>query len=152
MSTLSLGGKSSRDFYHDFMLDAGTIILILKIAVIVVTGLLAASLTALWRGNYRLHGRINIAFFSLTLVALLGLELIANVVSPGLFEEHFERVNAQAALRTHLSFSIPSAALLLVMLPTGLLHYRRAHIGLGLTFLFFWVGTFITGVFFLPHE
>jgi uncharacterized membrane protein YozB (DUF420 family) len=134
------------------MLHAGTIILILKIAVIAVTGLLAASLTALWRGNYRLHGRINIAFFSLTLAALLGLELIANVVSPGLFQEHFERVNAQSALQTHLSFSIPSAALLLVMLPTGLLHYRRVHIGLGLTFLCFWIGTFITGVFFLPHE
>ena len=134
------------------MLHAGTIILILKIAVVAVTGLLAASLTALCRGNYRLHGRINIVFFSLTLAALLGLELVANVLSPGLFEEHFEHLNAQTALRTHLTFSIPSAALLLVMLPTGLLHFRRIHIGLGLVFLGFWIGTFITGVFFLPHE
>ena len=134
------------------VLHAGTIILILKIAVVAVTGLLAASLTALVRGNYRLHGRINIVFFSLTLAALLGLEVIANVLSPGLFEEHFQRLHAQTALQTHLKFSIPSAALLLVMLPTGLLHFRRVHIGVGLVFLCFWIGTFITGVFFLPHE
>ena len=36
------------------------------------TVLLAASLTALARGNIRLHGRINYVFFALTLIALLG--------------------------------------------------------------------------------
>lgn len=133
------------------MLQAGTVILILKIAVVSVTGLLAASLTALCRGNYRLHGRINIVFFVLTLAAVLGLEVIVNVVAPGLLEDHLARWGAQSALQTHLWFSIPSAALLLVMLPTGLRHYRRLHIAIGLVFLGLWTGTFITGVFFLPH-
>lgn len=133
------------------MLPAGTIILILKIAVVAVTGLLAASLTALWRGNYRLHGRINVVFFVLTLAAVLGLEAIVNVFAPGLLEEHLQRHQATAALRTHLWFSVPSAALLLAMLPTGLRHYRRVHIVLGLIFLGLWTGTFVTGVFFLPH-
>lgn len=133
------------------MLQAGTIILILKVAVVAVTGLLAASLAALWRGNYRLHGRINTVFFVLTLAAVLGLEAVVNVLAPGLLEEHLRSHEAQSALQTHLWFSIPSAALLLVMLPTGWRHYRRVHIGLGLIFLGLWTGTFITGVFFLPH-
>jgi hypothetical protein len=130
--------------------QAGTIILILKVAVVAVTVLLAASLTALAKGNYRLHGRINIVFFVLTLAALLGLEVIANVLAPGLFEEHFKRLDAESALRIHLAFSVPSAILLLAMLPSGLRHYRRLHIGMGVVFLGCWIGTFITGVFFLP--
>lgn len=133
-------------------MQAGIVILILKIAVITVTGLLIASLWALWRGNIRLHGRINIVFFTLTLAALLGLEVIANVLYPEIFEEHFKRHNAETALTIHLWFSIPSAALLLVMLPTGLRRYRRVHIGLGIVFLCLWAGTLITGVFFLPDS
>lgn len=133
------------------MLQAGTVILILKIAVVAVTVLLAASLTALWRGNYRLHGRINVVFFILTVAAVLGLEAIVNVLAPGVLEEHLRRHQSEAALRTHLWFSVPSAALLLVMLPTGLRHYRRTHIAMGVIFLGFWSGTFITGVFYLPH-
>ena len=131
-------------------MQAGTVILILKIAVIAVTGLLAASLTALCRGNYRLHGRINVVFFILTLAAVLGLEVTVNVLAPGLLEEHLNRHEAQTALRTHLWFSVPSAVLLLAMLPTGLRHHRRVHISLGIVFLLLWIGTFITGVFFLP--
>ena len=67
---------------------AGTIILILKIAVTAVTVLLCASLVALARGNYRLHGRINIVFFVLTFLAVVGLEVVARVLSPTLFAEH----------------------------------------------------------------
>ncbi len=133
------------------MVAAGTIILILKIAVVAVTLLLAGSLAALARGNYRLHGRINLVFFVLTLAALLGLEVIARVLSPEIFDEHFERHNAQEALRVHLSFSIPSAVLLVGMLFTGWTHRRKVHVGLGMLFLVLWTGTFITGVFFLPH-
>lgn len=129
------------------MLDAGTIILILKIAVIAVTVLLAGSLVALWQGNYRLHGRINIAFFVLTLTALLGLELIANILAPGMFQEHLERHGATEAFATHLWFAVPSTILLLAMLPSGWRHYRRVHIGLGVVFLGFWIGTLVTGVF-----
>ena len=134
------------------MPDAGTIILILKIAVCAVTILLALSLSALWRGNYRLHGRINIVFFILTLAALLGLEVIARLIQPDMFQKYFDERHAWTALWVHLSFSLPSALLLLLMLPTGWRRQRTLHIGLGLAFLIFWTGTVITGVFFLPHE
>jgi uncharacterized membrane protein YozB (DUF420 family) len=132
-------------------MTAGTIILILKIAVVAVTGLLAASLVAAWRGQYRLHGRINLVFFTLTLAALLGLEVIVRLINPVLFSEHFKNHNAEAALAVHLSFSLPSAALLFIMLFTGWKRQRRVHIVLGFLFLALWVGTFVTGVFFLPH-
>jgi hypothetical protein len=38
------------------------------------------------------------------------------------------------------------------MLLTGVRRQRRLHIGLGMVFLVLWTGTFITGVFFLPHQ
>jgi len=50
-------------------MNAAVVILVLKVAVIAVTVLLVASLTALARGNIRLHGRINYVFFVLTLGA-----------------------------------------------------------------------------------
>jgi hypothetical protein len=130
---------------------AGTIIFILKIAVISVTLLLLGSLLALAKKNYRLHGRINIVFFVLTLLALVGLEMIARVLDPALFAAYFESHQAQGALRVHLSFSMPSAALLPFMLLTGLRRRRAWHVGMAMIFLVLWAGTFITGVFFLPH-
>jgi uncharacterized membrane protein YozB (DUF420 family) len=133
-------------------MNAGLIILALKIAVIAVTILLACSLVALARGKYRLHGRINIAFFALTLAALIGLELIAQLLSPGLFLAYLEKHQALRILWVHLAFSIPSALLLSVMLFTGLRHRRNLHVALGIIFLILWTGTFITGVFYLPHE
>ena len=134
------------------MLTAGTVILLLKIAVAAVTLLLLWSLAALARGNYRLHGRINVVFFVLTLVALVGLEVVARLLSPTLFSEHFERHGARAQLVVHLCFSLPAAALLPLMLVTGRRRSRNLHIALGVVFLVLWTGTFITGVFFLPHE
>jgi len=133
-------------------LSAGLIILILKIAVIAVTLLLLASLVALWYGRYALHGRINTVFFFLTLAALLGLEVIARFMEPKLFEDYFKRHQAEDALRLHLSFSLPSTGLLFFMLATGKKGLRRVHIGLGCVFLIVWTGTFVTGVFFLPHN
>jgi hypothetical protein len=133
------------------VLSAGLIILILKVAVIAVTVLLAASLWALWRGQYRLHGQINKVFFALTLTALLALEAIIRLVAPELFEEHFERHNARTALTVHLAFSVPSAFLLFAMLWTGTRRWRNWHIGLGIVFLGLWAGTFVSGIFFLPH-
>ena len=130
---------------------AGTVILILKIAVIAVTVLLAASLVALAKGKYVWHGRINLAVLILTLAALLGLEVIARILNPTLFAEHFELHNAQTALVVHLTFAMPSALLLPVMFYLGWRHKRTLHIGLGVLFLFLWTGTFVTGVFFLPH-
>jgi hypothetical protein len=128
------------------------VILTLKVAVLAVTLLLAASLVALARGRYRLHGRINRVVFALTLTALLGLEGVARVLSPDLFREHFDRTGAWTALYVHLSFAVPAAGMLFAQLYTGLRHRRGVHIGLGLCFLALWTGTVITGVFFLPHS
>ena len=134
------------------MLSAGTVILALKIAVIGVTLLLLASLWALSRGNYRLHGRINKVFFLLTLLALLGLEVVARLLSPDLFNDYFTERNAWTALAVHLSFALPAAVMLPFMLYTGLRHKRQAHTALAIVFIILWTGTFITGVFFLPHD
>jgi hypothetical protein len=133
-------------------MNAGYIILVLKIAVALVTALLAASFVALARGNYRLHGRINHVVFALTMVALLGLEVIARLLQPDLFAQYLEEQQATQALRIHLGFSLPAAGLLCLMLATGRMHRRRIHIGLGIVFLALWTGTFITGIFYLPHE
>lgn len=130
-------------------MTAELFILTLKIAVVTVTILLAGSLTALAFGNYRLHGRINIAFFVLTLSAVLGLEVVARILDPNLFPAYFDRHNSWMTLWIHLAFSLPAALLLPFMLFTGLKHRRKVHIGIGVTFLVFWIGTFITGVFFL---
>ena len=133
-------------------MNAGYVILALKVAVVAVTVILAGSLLALTRGNYRLHGRLNIAFFVLTLAALLGLEVIARLLSPDLFVRYLDAHDARGALRLHLAFSMPAAVLLLFMLPTGLRRQRNLHLTMGVLFLVLWTGTFITGVFYLPHE
>jgi hypothetical protein len=133
-------------------MNAGQIIFILKVAVVAVTVLLGLSLLALYRGNYRLHGRINIAFFVLTIAALIGLEVIARGLDPDLFSDYLARHDARDALRTHLAFSLPAALLLPVMLFSGLRHRRSLHIAMSVVFLALWAGTFVTGVFFLPHE
>jgi hypothetical protein len=133
------------------VLTAWNVILVLKIAVAGVTVLLLCSFVALARGNYRLHGRINIVFFILTLTALLGLEGIARLVEPEMFRNYFDVTNSERALLVHLSFSVPAAALLPLMLYTGLTHRRTLHIGLAIIFSVLWSGTFITGLFFLPH-
>jgi hypothetical protein len=132
-------------------LTGPNIILTLKVAVIAVTCLFVASLVALLRKNYRLHGRINTVFFVLTLTALLGLEVVARVLRPGVFEDYFNETGAWAALYVHLCFSLPAALVLFAMLYTGRAHFRNLHVGLGVLFAVLWVGTFITGVFFLPH-
>jgi uncharacterized membrane protein YozB (DUF420 family) len=134
------------------VLTAENVILTLKIAVAAVTLLLLASLVALWRGRYRLHGRINIVFFTLTLSALLGLEGIARIIEPEMFNQFFQETGAWTRLYVHLSFSVPAALLLPVMLYTGLRHRRKLHITLALAFAVLWTGTFITGIFFLPHS
>jgi uncharacterized membrane protein YozB (DUF420 family) len=134
------------------VLTAWNVILVLKIAVIAVTVLLLASLLALSRGHQRLHGRINIVFFVLTLTALLGLEVIARLVEPEMVHDYFLQTEAESAFRTHLKFSIPAAAILPLMLFTGLKHKRTVHITLAVLFSILWTGTFITGVFFLPHS
>jgi hypothetical protein len=136
---------------HRAVLTPWNVILTLKVAVIAVTVLLLASLVALARGRYRWHGRINIAFFILTLTALLGLEGITRLIEPQIFSSYFQQTDKENALTVHLAFSIPAALLLPLMLYTGLTHKRTIHIALAVLFSILWTGTFVTGVFFLPH-
>ena len=131
------------------MLTGPEVILTLKIAVCAVTLLLLSALVALARGNYWLHGRINMVFFVLTVTALVGLELVARVIDPSLFDYFNDRTRRILAI--HLCFSLPSAAIMPVMLFTGLTHRRRLHLTLAGIFIVLWTGTIVTGVFFLPH-
>ncbi len=132
------------------------VIITLKVAVATVTVLFLASLVALAKGNYRLHGRINIVFLTLTLLAVLGLELVSRIYpllvgdDRDLFS-YFDPATRHA-LRIHLCFSIPSALVLPVMMYLGLTHRRSWHIALGVLFVLLWTGTFVTGIFFLPHS
>ncbi len=131
------------------MLTGPQVILALKVAVLAVTVLLVASLVALARGNTRLHGRINLAFFFLTVLALVGLEVIVRLLNPGVFD-YFDAITHQM-LRVHLCFSLPATAVMAAMLWTGLTHRREFHLYLAGVFSILWAGTVITGVFFLPH-
>ena len=132
------------------MLTGPNVILTLKIAVAAVTVLLIASLIAVARRNYRLHGRINLVFFTLTLMAVLGLELVSSVLAPGLFDYFKNDPALRQMLYLHLCFSVPSTFVLPAMLYTGLKGHVRTHLSLGVCFLALWTGTFITGIFFLP--
>src|SRR5260221_581581 len=115
------------------IMHPGLVILILKIAVAAVTVLWIGSLIALALGNTRLHGRINIAFFILTLTALLGLEVIVRLIDPGIFDNYFTP-HEKTLMIVHLCFSVPSAVLLFVMMFTGLKHHRTFHIATGTLF------------------
>lgn len=134
------------------LLPPETIMVSLKVAVVAVTLLLLASLVALARGNYRLHGRLNLVFFILTLSALGGLEIIARVLEPQMFDEYIDSRQARTWLDRHLMFSMPAAVILPFMLFTGLRHRRGIHLALAAVFGILWAGTFVTGVFFLPHR
>jgi uncharacterized membrane protein YozB (DUF420 family) len=134
------------------LLTGPHVILALKLAVTAVTVLLAASLLALLRGNYRLHGRINLVFFTLTLVALIAFEVVIRIIDPSIFNYISERPGLQQALNIHLCFAVPAALLMGAMLATGLKHRRGVHLTLAVFFGVLWIGTFITGIFFLPHS
>jgi hypothetical protein len=129
------------------MLTGPAVILTLKVAVGAVTVLLLGSLLALRRGNYRLHGQINIVFFILTALALVGLELIVRLIDPAVFD-YFSEAERQN-LRIHLCFSLPATSALPVMLFTGKTHRRQVHLYLAGVFSVLWAGTFLTGIFLL---
>ena len=119
----------------------------LKVAVGAVTVLLTASLIALASGRKRLHGQINVVFFILTMVAVLGLEVIIRFLNPD-FSAGFSPDDRQA-LMIHLCFSIPAAVVLPFMLFSGKTG-RSWHVKLSILFGTLWIGTFVTGIFFLP--
>ena len=128
------------------MLTGPTIILTLKVLVVAVTVLLVASLVALALGKPRWHGRINTAFFTLTMLTVVAFEGLLQFIN---VRATFSEAELRA-LRIHLWFAIPSALLLPVMLYTGLTRRRRIHTKIAVLFLLAWTGTFVTGVFFLP--
>ena len=131
------------------MLTPGTVLLALKVAVVAVTVLLAASLVALAAGKPRWHGRINTAFFALVAVTVLGFEVVIRFVLPDMTAGF--TAEQREALRIHLGFSVPAALMLPAMLLTGRRQYKTAHAVLAVGFLALWAGTLVTGVFFLPH-
>jgi uncharacterized membrane protein YozB (DUF420 family) len=125
------------------------ILLILKVLVAAVTVLFAASLVALARKNFKRHGRINTAFFVLTMLTVIVFELlirfaidVTTTFSP----------EARAALRIHLFFSVPAALLLPVMFLSGVKRRRAIHVPVGIVFAILWAGTAVTGLVFLPHQ
>ena len=132
------------------MLTGPNVIWTLKIAVAAVTLLLLAALIAVARGNYRLHGRLNLVFFTLTLMAVVGLELIVRVIAPDVFDYFNSDSELRQALNRHLWFSVPSTFVMPAMLYTGLKGYVRAHLSLAVCFAVLWTGTVVTGIFFLP--
>ena len=133
------------------VLSGPNVILGLKVAVGAVTLLLLASLIALALGKVRLHGRINLAFFVLTVTALIVFEVVIRLLNPDAFGYVNRYPGLRYALNVHLCFAVPSALLMPAMLYTGLSHRRTAHLVLAFVFGVLWTGTFITGVFFLPH-
>jgi hypothetical protein len=125
------------------------IILTLKILVSTVSLLYAAAVIAIVMNRKKLHGRLNTAFFFLTMTTVVGFELLLRIgidVAATFSEE------ALQALRVHLCFAVPSAILLPVQFVFGVRHWKKMHIATGVLFTLFWIGTFITGVFFLPHS
>jgi hypothetical protein len=124
------------------------IILTLKVLVAAVTVLLLASLLALALRKPRLHGRINTVFFTLTMLTVVGFEALLQFID---VTETFDP-SARESLKVHLYFAVPSAVLLPVMLFTGMSGRRTGHIAFGILFGLVWAGTFVTGVFFLPHH
>jgi hypothetical protein len=146
--------EHSRVFPERFadVLTGPNVILALKIAVFAVTLLFLAALVALARGNYRMHGRINTVFFVLTATALFTLEIIIRIIDPGIFRYFDADPVLSRSMSIHLSFAVPSALLMPLMLFTGCTHRRALHLTLAVVFTILWTGTFVTGIFFLPHS
>ena len=132
------------------MLTGPQVILLLKIAVGLVTVLLITSGSALFKRNYRLHGVINTWMASLTLITVMGFELLVRVVGIKVTDGWDD--NTIFALKVHLCFVIPLVPILVFMLITGWGHRRKMHLSISVLFLILWVGMFITGMFFLPHS
>lgn len=125
------------------------VLLTLKVLVAVVTALLAAAVWAIATGRRRLHGRINTVFFALTMATVIGFELLIRL-GPDVTSSF--SAEARQALRVHLWFAVPAAAVLPVMYWSGWTGRRRLHLPLAAVFAILWAGTFVTGVFYLPHS
>jgi len=131
------------------VLNGPAIILTLKVLVIAVTVLYAAAILAIVSKRKKLHGRLNTAFFFLTVTTVVGFELLLRL---GVDVAATFTPEAREALRIHLYFAVPSAIVLPAMMLSGARHWKVFHVSLGILFTLLWIGTFITGVFFLPHS
>jgi uncharacterized membrane protein YozB (DUF420 family) len=125
------------------------VILTLKVLVCAVTALLAVAVWAIATGRKTLHGRVNTAFFALTMVTVIGFELLIRL---GTDVTTTFSAEAREMLRVHLYFAVPAAAVLPVMYWSGWTGRKRLHLPLAAVFAVLWAGTFVTGVFFLPHD
>ncbi len=132
------------------MLTGPQVIIILKIAVGLVTVLLVASAVALALRKPRLHGRINTLMTTLTLVTVLGFEVLIRIVGIPITEGWDE--HARFALNVHLCFVIPLVPILLWMLISGWKRRIRMHLMVSVVFIILWIGMFVSGMFYLPHE
>lgn len=131
------------------MLTGPQVILLLKVAVGVVTTMLVCSGIALAKGKYRIHGLINTWMASLTLITVMGFELLVRVVGIKVTEGWDDAT--KFALKVHLCFVIPLVPIMVFMLITGWRRRRRIHLSIAVLFIILWVGMFVTGMFFLPH-
>ena len=134
------------------MLTPTLVILSLKFAVGAVTVLLVISLIALSKGKIKLHGKINLAFFILTVAALFLFEIVVRMIDPFLFSGLWKNAELAKSLKIHLCFAVPSAFLMGIMLFTGLKKLKVWHRRVAVVFLVCWVGTFYTGIFWLPNH
>jgi uncharacterized membrane protein YozB (DUF420 family) len=116
-----------------------------------VTVLLVFSLIALAKGKIKLHGKINLVFFILTVAALFLFEIVVRMIDPMLFSGLWKNAELAKSLKIHLCFAVPSAFLMGIMLFTGLRKFRVLHRRVAIVFLVCWIGTFYTGIFWLPN-
>lgn len=133
------------------MLTPTLVILSLKYAVGAVTVLLVFSLIALAKGKIKLHGKINLVFFILTVAALFLFEIVVRMIDPVLFSGLWKNPELAKSLKIHLCFAVPSALLMGIMLFTGLRKFKVLHRRVAIVFLVCWIGTFYTGIFWLPN-
>ncbi len=133
------------------ILTGPNVILGLKSAVSLVTVLLACAIWAAWRKKYRLHGRINMAFFALTVTTLIVFEVVIRLINPEIYDYIKADAHLYSRLKIHLGFSIPAAIMMPLMLWSGLKRRKKLHRSAAVFFLIVWIMTFLTGVFFLPH-
>ncbi len=134
------------------MLTPTLVILSLKYAVGAVTVLLVFSLIALAKGKIKLHGKINVVFFVLALATLFLFEIVVRMIDPLLFSGLWKNAELAKSLKIHLCFAVPSAFLMGIMLFTGLRKLKVWHRRVAIVFLVCWVGTFYTGIFWLPNH
>ena len=103
------------------------IILTLKVLVTAVTVLFACAVAAILAGHKRLHGRLNVAFFVLTMTTVVGFEVLIRLgtdVTASFSDE------ARQMLRIHLGFALPAARLPELRVAMEAAPNRRSYIRL----------------------